>query len=422
MGRQYRWAFVVACITATIGLVAGNVSRGDDGYEPPSKGATEVFFQDDSTGKNIPRVVASDGDDVWSCVEPVSWADVKVAPSPSAPSSTTCEAPAPPVAAGVEAPPAPSCCSAAGACEAKSCVCGHLIVSAEAVWLAPLIDQRCDYVRLDDAEGDVLNQTSAAASNSDGFIITPRLTLGFQGAEWGLQARYWRMNEPQIGVSAYYPSDVGNFGQTEFYAETIDLELTRLMQFCCSSAEFTIGVRYGRLNQVNGISEVQSLDGSTYTGSVLAGLDFSGFGLTTSLSGRRPVGCCNANLFYSLRGSVLFEQGGSSFVKTAASYTNNVDVSSGSDNGALACASSSSLFISEAQVGVEWDYALQCMPANAFFRVGFEYQNWTTCGFVPGTSESYAGAAPGATITASGRIGNACVNLVGLNIGTGITW
>ena len=152
---------------------------------------------------------------------------------------------------------------------------------------------------------------------------------------------------------------------------------------------------------------------------MLEGLDFSGAGITTSLSGRQPLGCCNTNLYYCLRGSVLYGRGGSDFVKTAATYTNNVNIVTGSDNGAFANASSSSLFIGEAQVGLEWDYALQQMPANAFIRIGFEFQNWTTSGYVNGTSDSYAGAVGGLTINAAGRVGNASTDLVGFNIGAG---
>ena len=35
------------------------------------------------------------------------------------------------------------------------------------------------------------------------------------------------------------------------------------------------------------------------------------------------------------------------------------------------------LFIGEIQLGLEWDYALRCMPANAFCRVALEYQRWS---------------------------------------------
>ena len=77
------------------------------------------------------------------------------------------------------------------------------------------------------------------------------------------------------------------------------------------------------------------------------------------------------------------------------------------------------MFIGEAQVGLEWDYALQQMPANACIRIGFEFQNWTTSGNVNGTPDSYAGAIGGLTIDAAGRVGNASTDLVGFNIGAG---
>ena len=46
----------------------------------------------------------------------------------------------------------------------------------------------CDYISLCDANGNDLNEvTAAATSNSDNFIITPRLTLGFW-VEWGVES------------------------------------------------------------------------------------------------------------------------------------------------------------------------------------------------------------------------------------------
>ena len=35
-----------------------------------------------------------------------------------------------------------------------------------------------------------------SAAEVNGFCLTPRLTLGLQGECWGLQVRYWQMNEP----------------------------------------------------------------------------------------------------------------------------------------------------------------------------------------------------------------------------------
>ena len=34
------------------------------------------------------------------------------------------------------------------------------------------------------------------------------------------------------------------------------------------------------------------------------------------------------------------------------------------------------LFIGEIQLGLEWNYGLCCLPANAFFRMALEYQRW----------------------------------------------
>ena len=68
---------------------------------------------------------------------------------------------------------------------------------------------------------------------------------------------------PRPASSAFYPPDAGSFGQTQFCAETIDFELIRLLQLCGSSAQFTIGLRYGRFDEANGLDETQFVNGST---------------------------------------------------------------------------------------------------------------------------------------------------------------
>ena len=50
------------------------------------------------------------------------------------------------------------------------------------------------------------------------------------------------------------------------------------------------------------------------------------------------------------------------------------------------------LFIGEIQLGLEWDYALRCLPANAFFRAALEYQRWTG-GQGYSAANSFAGVA-----------------------------
>ena len=80
--------------------------------------------------------------------------------------------------------------------------------------------------------------------------------------------------------------------------------------------------------------------------------------------------------------------------------------------------------IGEVQLGLEWDYALQCIPANSFFRVALEYQRWDGGnGF--SEAQSFAGttvngATNQGTFTASASAPE--MNLFGFTLGTGLTW
>ncbi len=119
------------------------------------------------------------------------------------------------------------------------------------------------------------------------------------------------------------------------------------------------------------------------------------------------------------RGSVLFGNS-TSLVTTGALALNNLG-DSGSINTAAA-GTNTTMTISEFQLGLQWDHQLQCIPANAFFRVGAEYQNWNlnnprsvaatnSIAFLNATSTS-------AAATAS----NMNLSLVGVALATGFNW
>jgi hypothetical protein len=85
------------------------------------------------------------------------------------------------------------------------------------------------------------------------------------------------------------------------------------------------------------------------------------------------------------------------------------------------------MFIGEIQLGLEWDYPLACLPANAFFRTAIEYQRWDG-GRGYSAANSFAGIAinngsPNESIvsTAAGAP-EPQMDLFGFTIGTGLTW
>jgi hypothetical protein len=66
---------------------------------------------------------------------------------------------------------------------------------------------------------------------------------------------------------------------------------------------------------------------------------------------------------------------------------------------------------------------LKCLPANAFVRFAFEYQYWATNNGGEVGSVSGAGVIDGPVTFAAGQVaGNTHIDMVGFNIGTGLTW
>jgi hypothetical protein len=100
----------------------------------------------------------------------------------------------------------------------------------------------------------------------------------------------------------------------------------------------------------------------------------------------------------------------------------------GSVNGA-STAVDDNLFIGEIQLGLEWDYALRCMPANAFCRVAVEYQRWSGgMGYSEANSFAGTGIDDGSGVVQA-SLGDALaiadapeLDLVGLAVSTGLTW
>jgi hypothetical protein len=202
-----------------------------------------------------------------------------------------------------------------------------------------------------------------------------------------------------------------------------------LCEFCGWSTQFTFGARYAQLQESLGFNqETLALNSNVlpdfdfYSGAAISNVSFSGEGLTTSISGLHPVGCCNLNFFYNFRTSLLFDDAANNSVQTWANYDSPVNGWAKAYNSA-AVNGSSNLFIGELQVGCQWDVDLKCIPGHAFVRTSFEYQYWgmSSAGSAQATSfvGPISGQFRGTTMATSG---NASVDLVGFNIATGITW
>jgi hypothetical protein len=307
-------------------------------------------------------------------------------------------------------------CQSSGCCDDSK-----WIVETEAVFLWPMQHQNFGSVQFADAL-DGKSSSQYDIPNDSAFTASPRIAIGVQSDCWGILGRYWQLEtgdlEPNTatiaGCETTFPSCLR--------AKTADLEVTRL--FCTGNTTLraSVGCRYAEFDEASGVSFEDYSLSQYYRGEVLSRHEFSGAGVTAGLVGLRPVGDSCFNLFFSGRVSVLWDNNALNSVSTRAGYLGEY-TNAYSANDAISNTSASNLFIGELQVGGQWNVPLKCIPANAFFRVGFEYQYW---GFgADGGAAAFSAAGPlsGPSIIACGEShGNSHVDMVGFNIGAGLTW
>jgi len=373
------------------------------------------------TNSTIIRIQATD--DVLSAApEPTPWGDSLL--SGDSCCDTCCD----------------SCCDTG--CD-PGCGCAKckprriMVVSTEAVFLdADINGNRIEYL-FDDfvaSEGVGFGPAFGDAAIDD-FYVAPRLTVGIQGERWGIQGRYFHM---RVGEHAHDPVvPEGAFPLDSFDVNSIfeayytDIELTR--NFCLHGCknQFSFGARYAAIEHHESLYARSFSDLTVPTDPLIIGYGRSnreayGTGMTFGLTGRKPLFCnACANWFYSARGSILWGPTKNE-VETEA-RASGTGASAASIDTATALVDDD-LFIGELQAGLEWDFALRCLPAKAFFRAAFEYQYWdASSGYAASTS--FAGiddTTPDPDVDWQGTVNaeapGLIVDLLGFHIGTGFTW
>lgn len=326
---------------------------------------------------------------------------------------------------GTQAGAAQGECNSALCSGCEECGCGYFYANAEAVFLAALGGtQRCTTF---DITSNVVSNTIAlpetGCDTNGGMVATPRITLGYQSdCCWGFDVRYWRMQEPTDVNDLDAATWCGADQQKCFRAETLDLEATRLFCVGDTQMQWAFGACYGEFEQSACLNACYSLNGDCCAGYANARNAFGGAGLTTALSCVRPIGCGNFSLFYSLRASLLFDSNATASAQTMTTYE---DVDTIWTNGCKSISASDmgNLFIGELEVGGQWNYALKCLPANAFVRAAFEYQYWGESSGCSAACSSSEGNLDRMLGTACAQCcGNTHANLIGFSIGTGITY
>ncbi len=320
--------------------------------------------------------------------------------------------------------PAPA--AAACACSSTECTTGcrgaTWIVGSEAVFLFPSLNTSSTEYFLTDLATD--ESVAFDSGDIDQLFVTPRIWVGVQGNCFGLVGRYWRLSGSERDFDPLWvPSgddiETGVMAMNRLDAYTADLEVTKAGSFCNTKLNWSMGVRYASIEQDTALQVLATVDDNWLVGTARSDRYAYGTGLTGGVESRTPLFCNScAQLFWRLRGSVLWGDSYSE-VETSSTMTDPTG-NAFAVNGAL-LNDPTTMFIGEAAMGVEWNYALKWLPAAAFFRVAAEYQYWDAS---EGNTfaESFAGAVGEAEGISVADAGGIAMDLVGFSVGTGITW
>jgi hypothetical protein len=150
------------------------------------------------------------------------------------------------------------------------------------------------------------------------------------------------------------------------------------------------------------------------------GFEFDGVGGTAALLGRRQFGDSPFSLFVGGRFSYL---GGftDSFGRSDGAVASSpgaplIGAATVRRDGASAHAT-----IGELQAGLQADWPLAFVPASAFIRTAFEYQNWTIIG-KPTGGAGFGGTIGELTTNSFASAGLGDAELIGVSIAVGINW
>lgn len=273
----------------------------------------------------------------------------------------------------------------------------------------------------------------------DDFYIAPRIWAGVQGCRWGIIGRYFHLRAGEHDSQLYNPatshygtSGIGHDAYSTFDAYYTDIEVTRNFCCCCAKHQFSFGARYALIEEAQGITVMGDLPdiGGRLNGGARTKRSAHGTGITFGINGRKPLFCNScAHWFYSARGSVLWgctHNEAETWAQIEDTSAPLLEYGAGSKDGAYSL-SEDDLFIGEFQLGLQWDFALRCLPAKSFFRAAFEYQYWDSSVGVA-SAGSIAGIESGSPLTLDGQgIATAFApgiraDLIGFHIGTGFTW
>jgi hypothetical protein len=282
---------------------------------------------------------------------------------------------------------------------------------------------------------------STSQDDVDSIYLAPRIWVGVQGCLWGANLRYFhlRANEgsfdPMLGSNGEWDGpgcgivDFGYDSCNALEAYTVDLEITRRVCLNDCWMQFSAGVRHAELQHDAGLFGAALADDSQIFGFAESHRSTRGTGIVLGWYGRRPIFPCSCiHWFYNAHWSALWGPTNTDAETGVMLAVTSTDPDAVGTAGSVNTASthvSDNLFIGEIQLGLEWDYALRCLPANAFCRAAVEYQRWSG-GQGYSAANSFAGveidSVPTTFADSTAVADSPELDLVGLAISTGLTW
>jgi hypothetical protein len=303
-----------------------------------------------------------------------------------------------------------------------------LIGGVEGTFLAPLRDGEQTVTLTDLNTGEAFRGT---ADPSLGSGI--RTWLGMQREGWGFRFQYWHMGDESLDARPEVPVEGGTAFHEEFLlkADAIDIELTQRLCLADWQIHSSFGGRWARLERHSTVLGYGTLgDGVNLYGLATGSSMLEGQGFTFTVGGRKPLDWllpCGWYSYWNYRGSLLWAGSDASALTEANAVTGSPVGAANSRDQAYACKDSSeSAYISEVQVGVQYQQTRCRSPWACFFRAGMEYQHWQT-GDVWAESNSYAfmrGGLPafGGHAAASSHAPSGNLDLIGFVIAGGVTY
>ena len=306
----------------------------------------------------------------------------------------------------------------------------YFYVSAEAMFLHVNADTGGRITASFDSSGTVGREISFTTGTGvdDGYAFAPRFVLGRQLSDnWGIAARYFQLEDTTTGFPRLTPGTTpqptfGTYTETDtLQMYSIDLEAVR----CFQPGKTKIDATFGSRNAAIDVDSLFHAFGVITTGNfanlnLSNGCAFDGTGITSSLNFRRQWGDLPVYFFLGGRGSKLWGHS-DSFGRAAGAIASSpsaplVGAATVTRNNAEA-----DLVILEANVGVQLEFALRHLPATAFLRVAFEYQDWDING-PPTGGAGFGGTIGDLTTSSFSSAGLGDTELTGASVATGFTW